>query len=103
MKTYKESKEKTSSELLYIEVIKKAMNDAFTIGTVSDYSQSVVQSQAKRWLNIHNKDFKLICEQAGTEPEYIIRLYDNLTYNYNSGKITKEQLKFGISRLNLKL
>ena len=53
--------------------------------------------------NIHNKDFKLICEHAGTEPDYIMRLYDNLQYNYNSGKITKEKLKFGISRLELKI
>jgi len=103
MKTYKEAKEKTSSELLYIEVIKKAMNDAFTIGTASDQSQSLAQSQAKNWFDISNKDFKLICEQAGTEPEYILRLYNNLQYNYNSGKITKEQLKFGISRLELKI
>ena len=103
MKTYQESKKKTASELLYIEVIKKAMNDAFTIGTASDQSQSLAQSQAKNWFDISNKDFKLICEQAGTEPDYILRLYDNLQYNYNSGKITKEQLKFGISRLDLKL
>ena len=103
MKTYKEAKEKTSSELLYIEVIKKAFTDAFIIGNASDQSQSVAQSQAKSWLDISNKDFKLICEHAGTEPEYILRLYDNLQYNYNSGKITKEQLKFGISRLDLKL
>ena len=103
MKTYKEAKEKTGTELLYIEVIKKAFTDAFIIGTASDQSQSIAQSQAKSWFNINNKDFKLICEQAGTEPEYILRLYDNLQYNYNSGKITKEQLKFGISRLDLKL
>ena len=103
MKTYQESKKKTATELLYIEVIKKAMTDAFTIGTASDQSQSLAQSQAKNWFNINNKDFKLICEQAGTEPDYIIRLYDNLQYNYNSGKITKDQLKFGISRLDLKI
>ncbi len=103
MKTYQETKKKTATELLYIEVIKKAFSDAFTIGTASDQSQSLAQSQAKNWFDINNKDFKLICEHAGTEPEYIIRLYDNLTYNYNSGKITKEQLKFGISRLDLKI
>ena len=103
MKVYQESKKKTATELLYIEVIKKAMNDAFTIGTASDPNQLLAQSQAKSWFNINNKDFKLICEQAGTEPDYILRLYDNLQYNYNSGKITKEQLKFGISRLDLKL
>ena len=102
MKTYQESKKKTATELLYIEVIKKAFTDAFTIGTASVQSQSLVQSQAKNWFNIHSKDFKLICEQAGTEPDYILKLYDNLQYNYNSGKITKEQLKFGISRLDLK-
>ena len=103
MKTYQEAKKKTSTEILYIEVIKKAMTDAFIIGTASDQSQSIAQSQAKSWFNINNKDFKLICEQAGTEPDYILRLYDNLQYNYNSGKITKDQLRFGIKRLEKKL
>ena len=103
MKTYQEPKKKTPAELVFIEVIKKAFTDAFSIGTASDQNQSIAQSQAKSWFNIHSKDFKLICEHAGTEPEYILRLYDNLQYNYNSGKITKEQLKFGISRLNLKI
>ncbi len=103
MKVYQESKKKTATELLYIEVIKKAMTDAFTIGTASDQSQSLAQSQAKNWFDISNKDFKLICEQAGTEPEYIMKLYDNLSYNYNSGKITKDQVRFGISRLELKI
>ena len=103
MKTYQEPKKKTPAELVFIEVIKKAFTDAFSIGTASDQNQSIAQSQAKSWFNIHSKDFKLICEHAGTAPEYILRLYDNLQYNYNSGKITKEQLKFGISRLDLKI
>ena len=103
MKTYQEPKKKTPAELVFIEVIKKAFTDAFSIGSASDQSQSIAQSQAKSWFNIHSKDFKLICEHAGTEPEYILRLYENMQYNYNSGKITKEQLKFGISRLNLKI
>ena len=103
MKTYQEAKKKTPTEILYIEVIKKAFTDAFVIGTASDQNQSIAQSQAKSWFSIHNKDFKLICEQAGTEPEYIIKLYEKLQYNYNSGKITKEQLKFGISRLDKKI
>ncbi len=103
MKTYQELEKKTPSELVFIEVIKKAFTDAFSIGTASDQNQSIAKSQAKSWFNIHSKDFRLTCELAGTEPEYILRLYDNLQYNYNSGKITKEQLKFGISRLDLKL
>ena len=103
MKVYQETKKKTPTELLYIEVIKKAFSDVFNLGNASDQNQSLAQSQAKNWFSSTNKDFKLICEHAGTEPEYIIRIYDNLTYNYNSGKITKEQLKFGISRLDLKI
>ena len=103
MKVYQESKEKTATELLYIEVIKKAFSDVFNLGNASDQNQSITQSQAKSWFNIHSKDFKLICEHAGTEPEYIIKLYDNLNYNYKSGKITKDQVKFGISRLELKI
>ena len=101
MKTYQESKKKTATELLYIEVIKKAFSDVFNLGNASDQNQSLSQSQAKNWFSSTNKDFKLICEHAGTEPEYIMRLYDNLSYNYNSGKITKDQVKFGISRLEL--
>jgi hypothetical protein len=32
MKTYQESKKKTATELLYIEVIKKAFSDVFNLG-----------------------------------------------------------------------
>ncbi len=103
MKTYQESKKKTATELLYIEVIKKAFSDVFNLGNASDQNQSLVQSQAKNWFDINSKDFKLICEHAGTEPDYILKLYENLQYNYNSGKITKEELKFGISRLDKKI
>ena len=103
MKVYQETKKKTPTELLYIEVIKKAFSDVFNLGNASEQHQKLLQSQAKTWFNEHNKDFRLICEYAGTEPEYIIRIYDNLMYNYNSGKITKEKLKFGISRLELKI
>ena len=103
MKTYQELEKKTPSELVFIEVIKKAFTDAFSIGTASDQNQSIAKSQAKSWFNIHSKDFRLTCELAGTEPEYIIKLYSNLQHNYNSGKITKAQLKFGISRLELRI
>jgi len=103
MKTYSEPKKKTSTEILYIEVLKKAFTDAFRVGNLSEQNQELIQSQAKSWFSLSNKDFKLICEQAGTEADYILKLYDNLQYNYNSGKITKEQLKFGISRLDLKI
>ena len=103
MKTYQEAKKKTSTEILYIEVLKKAFIDAFRVGNASEQNQELIQSQAKSWFSLSNKDFRLICEHAGTEPEYILKLYGNLKYNYNSGKITKDQVKFGISRLDKKI
>jgi len=103
MKAYHETEKKTPSELLYIEVIKKAFNDAFAVGAESDPDQVLSESQAKSWFSLSNKDFKLICEHAGTEAEYILKLYNNIQYNYNSGKITKEEVRFGISRLDKKI
>ena len=103
MKAYQETEKKTPSELLHIEVIKKAFNDAFAVGAESDPDQVLSESQAKSWFSLSNKDFKLICELAGTEAEYILKLYNNIQYNYNSGKITKEEVKFGISRLDKKI
>jgi len=103
MKAYHETEKKTPSELLYIEVIKKAFNDAFAVGAESDPDQVLSESQAKSWFSLSNKDFKLICEHAGTEAEYVLKLYNNIQYNYNSGKITKEEVRFGISRLDKKI
>ena len=103
MKTYQEIKKKLPEEVLFIEIIKKAFNDAFAIGNASDPNQILAKSQAKNWFDLSCKGFRETCEHAGSEPEYILKLYQNLEYNYNSGKITKEQLKFGISRLDLKI
>ena len=89
MKTYQEAKKKTPSELLYIEVIKKAFNDAFAVGALADPNQALSESQAKSWFSLDNKD--------------ILKLYHNIQYNYNSGKITKEEVRFGISRLDKKI
>lgn len=103
MIVYKEANKKLPEELLYIEVIKKAFNDAFAIGTASDPNQILAESQAKSWFDLSCKGFRETCEHAGSEPEYILKLYQNLEYNYNSGKITKDELRFGISRLDKKI
>ena len=43
------------------------------------------------------------CDMAGTTYDHVLKLFQNLQYNYNSGKITKDQLRFGIKRLEKKL
>ena len=103
MIVYKEPNKKLPEELLFIEIIKKAFNDAFAIGNASDPNQILAKSQAKNWFDLSCKGFRETCEHAGSEPEYVLKLYQNLEYNYNSGKITKDELKFGISRLDKKI
>ena len=95
-----EKKEKTPDEKLAIAKIQVMMEDAFGILSNSE-SSPALQDRAKHWFD--TADCSMWCDMAGTNQEYIKKLFDNLQYNYNSGKITKEQLKFGISRLELKI
>ena len=32
-------------------------------------------NQARAWFSIHNKHFRTVCQYAGLDPEYILRLY----------------------------
>ena len=40
---------------------------------------------------------------AGTEQDHIIKLHDRLTYQYNTKKITLEEVRFAIRNLGLKI
>ncbi len=95
-----EKKEKTPDEKLAIAKIQVMMEDAFGILSNSE-SSPALQDRAKNWFD--TADCSLWCEMAGTNQEYIKKLFDNLQYNYNSGKITKNQLRFGIRKLELKI
>ena len=55
----------------------------------------------KNWFD--TADCSMWCDMAGTNQEYIKKLFQNLQYNYNSGKITKDNLRYGIRRLEKKI
>jgi hypothetical protein len=95
-----EKKEKTPDEKLAIAKIQVMMEDAFGILSNSE-SSPALQDRAKNWFD--TADCSLWCEMAGTNQEYVKKLFDNLQYNYNSGKITKNQLRFGIRKLEKKI
>ena len=95
-----EKKEKTPDEKLAIAKIQVMMEDAFGILSNSE-SSPALQDKAKHWFD--TADCSMWCDMAGTNQEYIKKLFDNLQYNYNSGKITKNQLRFGIRRLDKKI
>ena len=95
-----EKKEKTPDEELAIAKIQVMMEDAFGILSNSE-SSPALQDRAKHWFD--TADCSMWCDMAGTNQEYIKKLFDNLQYNYNSGKITKNQLRFGIRKLEKKI
>ena len=55
-------------EKLFGAVLSQAMHDVF-----SDHVDKLDKEQAKEFLTQNNWHFKLICELAGRDPEYVIR------------------------------
>ena len=100
MEVIKEKKERTPEENLAIAKIQVMMEDSFGLLSNSE-SSPALQDKAKRWFE--TADCSLWCDMAGTTHDHITKLFQNLQYNYNTGKITKDQLRFGIRRLEKKL
>ena len=96
----KEKRERTPEENLAIAKIQVMMEDSFGLLSNSE-SSPALQDRAKRWFD--TADCSLWCDMAGTTHDHIIKLFQNLQYNYNTGKITKDELRFGIRRLEKKL
>ena len=88
-------------------VLTRAFQDS--IGHLGGYSSighnemGLLQDQAKNFIDPSKKQFKLICELADAEPEYIATLHESLTYNYNCGKLKNLNTKYIIERLLAKL
>ena len=72
-------------------------------GAIGNSEMEMLQDQAKNFIDSSKKQFKLICELADAEPEYIVKLHDDLTYHYNCGKLKNLNTKYIIERLLAKL
>ena len=94
-----EKKDKTPEENLAIAKIQVMFEDAFGISK-SDSTPATID-RAKHWFD--TKDCALWCEMAGTTQDHVKKLFDNMQYNYTTKKITIENVRFGIRRLNLKI
>ena len=107
MKTYvPERADKTPEEQLGIAKIQIMFEDSFGIfnaksGVMSDIQIERERQSAVAWFR--SKDCEFFCDLAGTEQDHIIKLHDNLTYQYNTKKITLEQVRFAIRKLELKI
>ena len=101
-----EKKDKTPEENLAIAKIQDMMEDAFGLfgavsGNMTDGQKNADQQRAKDWFD--SKECEFWCESAGTTHDHILKLFQNLQYNYNTKKITKEEVRFGIRRLEKKI
>ena len=72
-------------------------------GAIGKSEMEMLQSQAKTFINPNKKQFKLVCELVDAEPEYVVSLHNDLTYNYNCGKLKNLNTKLVIERLLQKL
>ena len=107
MKTYvPENTDKTPEEKIGIAKIQIMFEDSFGMfnaksGVMSDVQMEREKRQASDW--IRSKDCEFFCDLAGTEQDHVIKLHDTLMYNYNTGKITLDQVRFAIRKLGTKL
>ena len=72
-------------------------------GAIGKSEMGLLQDQAKTFINSNKKQFKLVCELADAEPEYVARLHNDLTYHYNCGKLKNLNTKYIVERLLEKL
>ena len=107
MKTFMtEPTDKSPEEQLGLAKIQIMFEDSFGIfnaksGVMSDIQMERERQSAVAWFR--SKDCEFFCDLAGTEQDHIIKLHDNLMYNYNTGKITLDQVRYAIRKLKLKI
>ena len=72
-------------------------------GAIGHNEMGMLQGQAKAFISSTKKRFRLVCELADAEPEYIVSLHNDLTYHYNCGTLKNLNTKYIIERLLQKL
>jgi hypothetical protein len=72
-------------------------------GSVGNSEVRVLIDQANNFINSSKETFRVWCDMADTEPDYIVDLHNSLTYHYNCGKLKKFSTKYIIDRLFQKL
>ena len=107
MKTYNHEKiDKTPEEQLGLAKIQIMFEDSFGIfnaksGVMSNIQMERERQSAVAWFR--SKDCEFFCDLAGTTQDHIVKLHDNLMYNYNTGKVTLDEVRYAIRKLELKI
>ena len=99
-KAITESKNRTPEEKILIANIQQTMEDAFELSVSTNLTMAEIQ-QSRNWF--HTKACSIICDHLGTTRDHVLKLFNKLSDKYKTGQITKDQLRFAIRRLELKL
>jgi|TARA_B100000900_G_C20455526_1_gene664992 predicted restriction endonuclease len=99
-KAITETKERTPEEKILIAIIQQTMEDAFELSGSTNLTMAEIQ-QSRNWF--YTKACSIICDHLGTTRDHVLKLYNKLSDKYKTGQVTKDQLRFAIRRLELKL
>ena len=80
-----------------------SVGDVGSEGAMGGESAATLKNQARDFINSSQVMFKIWCDIADTEPNYIVTLHDSLTYHYNCGKLKSFGIKTIVDRLLKKL
>ena len=99
-KAITETRNRTPEEKLLIAIIQQTMEDAFELSTSTSLTMSDIQ-QSRNWF--YTRGCSIMCDHLGTTRDHVLKLYNKLSVKYKTGQITKDELRFAIRRLELKL
>ena len=60
---------------------------------------SHLKESARKFFSEKRDAFRNICDLADADPDYVAKLYDDLTYHHNCGKLKKLNIKTIIEKL----
>ena len=99
-KAITETRDRTPEEKILIAIIQQTMEDAFELSTSTSLTMSDIQ-QSRNWF--YTRGCSIMCDHLGTTRDHVLKLYNKLSDKYKTGQITKDELRFAIRRLELKL
>jgi len=80
-----------------------SVGDVGSEGAMGGESVATLKSQAKGFINTGKAMFKVWCDIADTEPDYIVTLHNSLTQHYKCGKLKSFSIKTIVEKLLKKL
>ena len=103
LKEHTDSGQKDLAKAILSRAFQDSIGHLGSHGAIGHNEMGMLQDQAKDFKNPSKRQFKLICDLADAEPEYISKLHDDLTYHYICGKLKNLNTKYIIERLLEKL